>query len=119
MSTINVTCADQVLTFTNMPVVASGDINADKIAFEYAVILSLAVISADKACAGGVDRRHNVEDKCICILRRRIARNHNSVKMVYACLHKKVRHGKYGVLHSRGYAYHKHSPAGACVKIFV
>lgn len=35
MSTINVTCADQVLTFTNMPVVASGDINADKIAFDF------------------------------------------------------------------------------------
>lgn len=35
MSTINVNCVDQVLSFTNMPVIASGDINADHIQFTF------------------------------------------------------------------------------------
>ena len=35
MSTINVSCVDQVLSFTNMPVIASGDVNADKINFTF------------------------------------------------------------------------------------
>ena len=35
MSTIKVTCTDQVLSFTNMPVIASGDVNADKINFTF------------------------------------------------------------------------------------
>ncbi len=35
MSTINVSCVDQVLNFTNMPVIASGDVNADKINFTF------------------------------------------------------------------------------------
>ena len=35
MSIIKVTCTDQVLSFTNMPGIASGDVNADKINFTF------------------------------------------------------------------------------------
>ena len=35
MSTINVQCSDQVLAFTNMPLISSGDENVDKIKFTF------------------------------------------------------------------------------------
>lgn len=35
MCTINVSVNDQVMTFTNMPVICSGDVNTDSISFEF------------------------------------------------------------------------------------
>lgn len=66
MSTINIKCVDQVMTFTNMPIITAGDKNVDKIQFDFCPLwdgfvrvavffqqkteLSYALINADGSC---------------------------------------------------------------------
>ena len=66
MSTIGIKCVDQVMTFTNMPVITAGDQNVDKVQFDFCPLwdgfvkvavffqqkseCSYALINADGSC---------------------------------------------------------------------
>lgn len=66
MSEIGIKCIDQVLTFTNMPIITAGDINVDKVRFDFCPlwdgfvkvaiffqqknIMSYSIVNADNVC---------------------------------------------------------------------
>ena len=84
----------------------------DQIAFHHALAVACAPVSADKARARRVERRHHVVNQRIRIGCGRVARNHHRIKRIYAALYKQIRNSKNRILDTGRNAHAEYIHAG-------